>query len=47
MTAPSVFTKLCEVFEIETLTENQKKAIKAVIEGDDVLFEHELGVENL
>ena len=37
MAAPNIFNKICEVFEIEMLTENQKKAIKAVIEGDCLL----------
>ena len=36
MAAPSVFSNICEKFQIESLSDNQKTAISAVIDGNDI-----------
>ena len=44
MAAPSVFSNSCEIFQIESLSDNQKTSISPVIDGNDIALKR--GVVN-
>ena len=44
MAAPSVFSNICEKIQMESLSDNQKTVMSAVIDGNDVFVGTKTGI---